>query len=55
MIVMLDHLFNYFQEEIILREQREELDEENKHRDRFMYFLSIVFILLLICSFFNII
>ena len=31
------------------------LEEENKYRDRYMYFFVILFIILLICSFFNII
>ena len=52
---MLEHLFDYFQEEIKVREEKEELDEGNKDRNRFMYFFAIVFVLLLLCSFFNII
>lgn len=52
---MFEHLFNYFQEEITLKNRKHELEEGNKNRNRFMYFFAIVFIFLFICSFFNII
>ena len=50
----MEHLFQYFNNEIILHKKKKALDEENKDKIRFIYFFSILFILLLICSFFNI-
>ena len=52
---MFEGLLGYFYEELSFKREKEELDEENKYRDRYMYFFVILFIILLICSFFNII
>ncbi len=52
---MFNDLFEYFSEEIYFKNSKKELDEKNKMRNRFMYFLTLLFIILFICSFFNII
>ena len=52
---MFEDLFRYFHEELAFKNQKKELDEENKDRNRYMYFFVILFILLLVCSFLNII
>ena len=52
---MFNHLFVYFHEELAFQKEKKELDENNKQRNRFMYSLVILFLFLLICSFFNII
>mgnify|MGYP001265245003 CR=1 FL=1 len=52
---MFKDLFSYFREEISFKDEKKELDEENKIRNRYMYFFAILFIILLVCSFLNII
>lgn len=52
---MFDNLFDYFYEEMNHKNSKKELDKKNKDRNRYMYFFAIVFIILLICSIFNII
>lgn len=52
---MFEGLLGYFYEELSFKREKEELDEGNKYRNRYMYFFVILFIILLICSFFNII
>ena len=52
---MFKDLFSYFREEISFKDEKKELDEENKIRNRYMYFFEILFIILLVCSFLNII
>ena len=44
----MNHLREYFQEEISIVKQ--EVDEKNKQRIRFMYFLAYLFIFLFICK-----
>jgi hypothetical protein len=50
----MEHLLNYFQREIILHNEKRELNEEHKTKIRFLYFLAVLFIILLCGSFFNI-
>ena len=52
---MFKDLFSYFHEELSFKNEKMELDQENKTRNRYMYFLTILFLLLLVCSFLNII
>jgi len=44
----MNHLREYFQEEF--SNINEEVDEENKQRIRFMYFLAYLFLFLFICK-----
>ena len=50
---MFESLFSYFYEELAFKDEKKELDEVNKERNRYMYFFAILFILLLVCSFLN--
>lgn len=52
---MFEGLFSYFHEELSFKNEKKELDEGNKTRNRYMYFLTILFLILLLCSFLNII
>ena len=52
----LDHLNEYFSNELYLRrKEKVELDDNNKKRNHFMYFFVIVFIILFICKLLQII
>ena len=46
---------NYFQKEIAYVDQKKKLNEDHINKIRFIYAFSILFVLLLICSFFNIV
>jgi len=50
----MEHLLAYFKSEAFLHDEKKELDEEHIHKIRFIYFFAILFIILLICRFFNI-
>ena len=50
----MEHLLHYFQREVILHNEKRELDEEHKNKIRFLYFFAVLFIILLFGSFFNI-
>ncbi len=50
----MEHLFQYFSQEIIFQNNKKELNEEHKDKIRFSYFFAILFIILLISCFFNI-
>ena len=51
----MEHLFQYFHNEIRFQKGKTQYDEEHRDKIRFLYFFAILFIILLICSFFNII
>ena len=52
---MFDNLFSYFHEELSFKKEKDKLDEYNYYRNRYMAFFVVLFIILLLCSFFNII
>ena len=52
---MFKDLFSYFHEELSFKNEKMELDEGNKTRNRYMYSFAILFLILLVCSFLNII
>ena len=52
---MFHDLLSYFHEELSFKNEKRELDEGNKERNRYMYFFAILFIILLVCTFLNII
>ena len=51
----MEHLFNYFKKEITHVNQKNKLNDENINKIRFIYIFAIIFVFLLICSFFNIV
>jgi len=53
-LIYMEHLLAYFKSEAFLHDEKKELDEEHIHKIRFIYFFAILFIILLICRFFNI-
>jgi hypothetical protein len=50
----MEDLLTYFKREVFIHGEKKELDEEHKHKIRFIYFFAILFILLLIGRIFNI-
>ena len=54
-VLMFNHLKEYFEDEIgMMNQRKKELDESNKKRVRFMNFFSYLFLILLVCKFFYI-
>jgi hypothetical protein len=50
----MQHLLEYFTNEIIYVNEKNKLNDNHKNKIRFIYSFAILFIILLICSFFNI-
>jgi hypothetical protein len=53
-LIYMEDLLTYFKREVFIHGEKKELDEEHKHKIRFIYFFAILFILLLIGRIFNI-
>ena len=50
----MEHLLEYFNNEVIFHKEKKSYDEEHKNKIRFIYTFAIIFAILLFCSFFNI-
>lgn len=51
----MEHLLNYFKKEIIHVNEKNKLNDEHINKIRFIYIFAILFVFLLICTFFNIV